>query len=124
MKIDENLNKIELFTRLSSSATAEKCDGKISDSENCGRPLGLVVKDNNLYIVDAVNGLYSVNLKTKQLHHIPIQAYLANVLDQDSAKNLLYNDIRFDPVKPNLAYITISTTKYRMNQLPFSLLGK
>ena len=123
MKINEQLTKIEEFLRLASNATSEKCDGKISSPLECGRPLGLEIhKNGKLYVIDAVDGLYSIDLKTKKSIHIPIAAYLANVLDDKLVNNLLFNDLRFDPVKPNLCYITISTTKYKMNQLPFSLL--
>lgn len=66
--------------------------------------------------------MYAINLRTKQSHHIPINAYLSNVLDNKIINNLLYNDISFDPVRPNLAYLTVSTSKFRMSQLPFSLL--
>lgn len=97
-------------------------DGTIHNSNECGRPLGLEVQGNRLFVVDAVDGLYVVNLETKQSHQIPIQAYLADVLGDQASKSFLYNDIRFDPVKPNLCYITVSTTRYKMNQLPFSLL--
>lgn len=75
-----------------------------------------------LWVVDAVQGLYSVDLATKQFVHIPVQAYLADTLDESALNSMLYNDLRFDPVKPNLVYISVSTTKYSMGQLPFSLL--
>jgi len=124
MVIDSSLTKIELFTRLSSNATAEKCDNQIHRTEECGRPLGLEVHNNRLYVIDSIDGLYSVDLmKTKQSHQIPVKAYLANVLsEEESSKDFLFNDIRFDPVKKNLCYITVSTTRYKMGQLPFSLL--
>ena len=77
---------------------------------------------NKLWIIDAVDGLYSVDLATKKSVHIPVQAYLAGILDENAVGSLLYNDLRFDPVKPNLVYISVSTTKYKMGQLPFSLL--
>lgn len=97
-------------------------DGKIHNTGECGRPLGLEVHSGKLWVIDAVEGLYSVDLATRKFVHIPVQAYLADKLDESAIGNLLYNDLRFDPVKPNLVYISVSTTKYKMAQLPFSLL--
>lgn len=73
-------------------------------------------------MIDAVEGLYSVDLATRQFVHIPVAAYLAGKLDESALNNMLYNDLRFDPVKSNLVYISVSTTKYSMGQLPYSLL--
>ncbi|KAK4337110.1 hypothetical protein RND71_043428 [Anisodus tanguticus] len=99
-----------------------KGDGKVYRMKDCGRPLGLEVHSDNLYIVDAFDGLYSVDIKTKNVQFIPLQAYLAGVLDEETIKNALFNTIKFDPFEPtNLGEIEdLNIEDIPLDQIPKS----
>lgn len=81
--------------------------------KECGRPLGLRYHaDKALYVLDATHGLYRVNLTTKEATHL-----MKNV----AGTPVIYNDLVFDPKQPELAYISVSSDKWFLDRIAYSI---
>ena len=92
-------------------------DGFYYRIDKCGRPLGLKVRDGFLYVVDAKFGLFRINLDTKLTENI-----LNEIPFLHDAKVVFFNSLAFDPIKPYLVYISITSTRWGIDQVPISLL--
>lgn len=80
----------------------------------CGRFLQLRFMNNSLYALDSSTGLYKVDTAkgsktylgpTKPLHKIN-----------------MYNSFAFDPVEPNIVYLTLSSSKWHLLRITWSFL--
>lgn len=91
--------------------------GVYTKINKCGRPLGLREHpDGSLFIIEANTGLYRVNITTKQVKHIPLVKNADNKPTQ-----IVYNDLVFDPENSDIVFVTISTTRWGLDRLPYSL---
>lgn len=66
-----------------------------------------------LYIMDAYKGLYSVNPKSGTKKHL-----MPNL---DKKFKGLFNSFVLDPKEPNIAYVTVSSTKWLLDSIVWSL---
>lgn len=85
------------------------------DIDQCGRILGLRYHtDQHLYALEAKDGLYRINVTdhSKQLL----------TKDFASKKPVIYNDLVFDPKHPNLVYISVSSSKWELQRIAYSIL--
>ena len=101
-----------LFTHDSNSiATAP---GVISKIIQCGRVLGLRYhSDGYLYVVESTNGLYRVNITSNTKEHLS--------LGTKSDQPVIYNDLVFDPVQDNLLYVSVSSSRWYLDQIAWSI---
>lgn len=82
----------------------------------CGRPLGIRYHtDKYLYVVEAETGLYRVNVTdhSKQL----LSKNFATL-----ARPVIFNDLVFDPVEPNLVYISVSNSNWDLIRIAYSIM--
>lgn len=80
----------------------------------CGRPLQIRYINGTLFVVDAYKGLYSINPKTGAKKHL-----MAN-LDKKKFQGL-FNSFAFDPVDPNIVYVTVSSRKWTLETIVWSM---
>lgn len=94
-------------------------DGVYYRVTKCGRPLGLRFDSRGyLNVIDAYFGLFRVNATTG--HKKP----LGLGPDDKNLKNSyrgLFNDFVLDPKDENIAYVTVSSTKWGLDRVPWSL---
>ncbi|CAG2121607.1 unnamed protein product, partial [Medioppia subpectinata] len=106
------INKKTLKTRDIARFGTKLLCGK-EDMADCGRVLGVRFhRDNYLYAVDYVNGLFRVNVTTGAKELIDFK---------NPEINGFYDDLAFDP-KLNIVYVSIMTTKWQLNQVIYGLL--
>lgn len=112
VELDPNNNyKLRKVLRLKESPNCQ--DNIAIKASECGRFLQVRFVNNTLYAIDSNTGLYKINTKTG-----------ANTLLGPKSLNKvnLYNSFAFDPKEPNLVYITISSTKWDLLNIMWSLL--
>lgn len=82
-------------------------------ADHCGRFLQLRSVNDTLYAVEATNGLFKINIKagTKTL-----------VGPKPLNKVNFYNSFAFDPKEPNLVYLTISSSKWDLQHIMWSIM--
>ena len=87
--------------------------------ERCGRPLGLRF-DNRGYlnVIDPYYGIFRVNATTG---HKKSLGLAPNDKNLPAAWRGLYNDFVFDPTNQNIMYVTVSSTKWGLHEVPWSL---
>lgn len=84
--------------------------------KECGRPLGLRYHvDKALYALDSTHGLYRVNLTTKES---------TNLMKNVAGTPVIYNDIVFDPQQIDLAYISVSSSKWYLDRIAYSIVDR
>lgn len=84
----------------------------------CGRALGMRLDSSgHLIVVDSFTGVYKINVTTGHKESIALGD------DDDVPANLrgLYNDYVQDPKLPHILYVTVSTRKWGLHQLPWPL---
>lgn len=82
--------------------------------KECGRVLGIRYHtDKLLYVLEASSGLYQVNLTTN---------HKKQLLKRQDKQVVIYNDLVFDPDRPDLVYITVSSNKWFLEQIAYSIL--
>lgn len=80
----------------------------------CGRFLQLRFFNNTLYAIEAGTGLYSIDIKTGKKKFLGPNPPLS--------KPVLYNSFAFDPKEPNLVYISVSSTKWDLQNIIWSII--
>jgi sugar lactone lactonase YvrE len=119
MAIDLKSFRIRVITRLS-GAKAEDCDGIYYRASTCGRPLGMRFESSgHLLVIDAYFGLFRVNVESGD------KKLLALGMDDKRVPpevRGLYNDLVLDPVNPDLAYVSVSSTRWSLGMIPWSLI--
>jgi sugar lactone lactonase YvrE len=114
--VDTETPSLRFVTRFAETGADDCYDNEYHKLDRCGRPLGLRFDSRgNLIVADGIFGLFRVNVTTgdKSL-----------ILGSDSlAADMrgIYNDIVFDPANENIVYLTISSTKWGLGQVPWSL---
>ncbi|CAA2962506.1 adipocyte plasma membrane-associated -like [Olea europaea subsp. europaea] len=90
-----------------------KCpDNSALRCDECGRFLQVRFNNDTLYAIEAATGLYKVDTKS---------GVKAPVGPKSLSKVHLYNSFAFDPVEPNLIYITVSSTRWNLLYIVWSL---
>lgn len=109
------MNKFNMREVLRFNKKASFCkENMILRSDDCGRFLQVRFDTNdNLYAMETNHGLYKVDTKRSQMVHLG---------PKQLNKNNLYNGFAFDPVEPNIVYMTTSSTRWRLSQIMWSLL--
>lgn len=80
----------------------------------CGRVLGLRHHtDGFLYLVESGSGVYRVNLTTKSKEHLKWKG--------QTEGSAIYNDLVFDPTDDSLLYVSVSTAKWNLDQIAWSI---
>lgn len=94
--------------------TSSVCkDNVATRAQECGRPLQLRFQNGTLYMIEANTGLYKVDIKSGTKSFLgPKQLGPIN----------LYNSFTFDPKEPNIVYLTISSTRWDLLKIFWSLL--
>jgi len=89
-----------------------KClEGDQSNLLVCGRPLGMrFMSDGSLVVADGIFGLFKVNVTTGSFASLT-----------DDLPRGIYNDVILDPKDESIAYLSISSTKWLLDQVPWSL---
>lgn len=75
----------------------------------CGRFLQLRFQNDTLYAVESAKGLYKIDIKAKSKTFVGPKALI-----QPAA---FYNSFAFDPVEPNIVYMTISSLKWSLEHI-------
>lgn len=84
----------------------------------CGRVLGIRQHPTNgdLYVLESSSGLYRVNVSAKTKEQIKFTS------SQTAAgEPVIYNDLVFDPSTEDLVYISVSTSKWYLDQIAWSI---
>lgn len=89
------------------------CKDNVATRAECGRLLQLRFVNGTLFGVEANSGLYMLDIKTG-----------SKILlgPKPLAKVNIYNSFVFDPKEPNIVYMTISSTKWNIVQIMWSIL--
>lgn len=93
---------------------ASKCiENQNTHIDECGRFLQLRFQNDTLFAIEAGHGLYKIDIDrgTKML-----------LTPRHLNKVNFYNSFAFDPQDPNLVYITISSTKWGLQRIIWSIL--
>lgn len=86
----------------------------------CGRPLGLRFDSSgHLLVVDAFTGLWKVNVTTGTKENLGPGEKDGSGQPSDLR---LFNDVVVDPVNPELVYMSVSSAKWGLEQVPWSIL--
>lgn len=86
-----------------------KCKDNVALQDiECGRFLQLRFVNSTLYAMETSTGLYKIDIKTGTKTRIG---------PKPTSKVHLYNSFAFDKKKPNLVYITISSTKWDLQKI-------
>lgn len=89
-------------------------DGVTWKINKCGRYLGLRENGTFLYALEAGTGLYRISLPDHKKEHLSKKLAPSDPL--------IYNDLVFDPKQENLVYITISTNRWYLDRIAYSIL--
>lgn len=82
----------------------------------CGRPLGLRFDSSgHLLAVDSFTGLWKVNVTTG------VKTILGPNHASNSPDLKLFNDVIPDPADPNLMYVSVSSGKWGLEQVPWAI---
>lgn len=94
--------------------TSSQCkDNLATRATECGRFLQLRMVNETLYALEANTGLYKIDVKSGAKTFIgPKSLYRVN----------LYNSFAVDPVDPNLVYVTVTSTKWDLLTIMWSIL--
>lgn len=86
----------------------------------CGRPLGVRFDPSgHLLVVDAYSGLWKVNVTTGSKKNLGPGQQDGSGQPSDLR---LFNDVIVDPVNQDLVYISVSSAKWGLEQVPWSIL--
>lgn len=91
-----------------------KCKNNVATkSTECGRFLQMRFVNETLYALEANTGLYKVDIRSGA------KSFLG---PKSASKINLYNSFQIDPKSPNLAYISVSSTRFDLLQIVWSIL--
>lgn len=109
------LNKYELRLVTKFNKNSKKCpDDYVLNSDECGRFLQMRFLNDTLYALETNHGLFKVDVTRGQLTPVGPKTHLSH--------NNLYNGFAFDPKESNIAYVTTSSTRWRLHQIIWSAL--
>lgn len=78
----------------------------------CGRVLGMRLhSDGFLYVLESSSGLYRVNITANTKEQLPLK----------TSDPVIYNDLVFDPKQDGLLYIGVSSAKWYLDQIAWSI---
>lgn len=111
--LDTDSPKLRFVTRFAMTGADDCYDNEYHKLDRCGRPLGLRF-DNRGYLTvsDGIFGLFRVNVTDGRKK--PLAKYPPEVEG-------IYNDFVYDPADENVIYQTISSTKWGLGQVPWSM---
>lgn len=111
-------NKYKLRQVLRFNTNSKLCpNDRVHNSKECGRFLQLRFKQDQpatLYAIEASTGLYKVDIN-KGTKTLVGPKKLSNKVN-------LFNSFAFDPKEPNLAYVTVSSTRWGLGQIVWGLI--
>jgi hypothetical protein len=84
--------------------------------DKCGRPLGMRVKDDYLYVLEAKSGLFRINLITLKIQHL-----IKDIELYEKSATIFFNSFVFDPIDEDRMYISITSLRYNVDRVPYSL---
>lgn len=102
----------KLRTVLRHKGGADCPDDVATRADKCGRYLQLRFLNDSLYAVEANSGLYKIDRKAGTKSFVGPKAL---------TKVNLYNSFAFDPKTPNLVYLTVSSTKWDLLNIMWSI---
>lgn len=105
--------KDQLRTILKFNKSPQCLDNDASNPELCGRFLQVRMVNNTLYALESYRGLYSVDIQTGQL---------TLIASNSNSKLSLYNSFIFDPIDSNTVFLSISSTKWGLARIVWSIL--
>uniref|UniRef100_A0A6G1S797 Adipocyte plasma membrane-associated protein n=1 Tax=Aceria tosichella TaxID=561515 RepID=A0A6G1S797_9ACAR len=109
----DSKNNYKLRTVLRFSNSKTKCsDNVATKADECGRFLQLRFLNDTLYAVEANSGLYKVDTKTGS--KVSLGPKPLNKIN-------LFNSFAFDPVEPNLVYLPVSSTRWGVLNILWSI---
>lgn len=111
--LDTDAPSLRFITRFAESGADDCYDNQYHKLNRCGRPLGLRFDSQGyLVVADGVFGLYRVNVTHGAKK--PLAAFPPDLKG-------IYNDFVIDPTDENIIYVTISSTRWGLDQVPWSL---
>lgn len=112
--VELNPNKNYQLRTVLKFKTSSYCkDNLATRADDCGRFLQLRMVNETLYALEANTGLYKIDVKSGTKTFVgPKSLYRVN----------LYNSFAFDPKDPNLVYLTITSTKWNLLTIMWSIL--
>lgn len=112
IELDPSKNyKIRQVLRMKDSPACK--DNFALRADECGRILQVRFVNNTLYAIDANTGLYKIDIKAGTKTHLG---------PKPLSKVNLYNSFAFDSKNPQLAYISVSSTKWDILNIMWSLM--
>jgi len=106
-KIGEGYQEVFFYSKFPGAA-------KTDPNAEHGRPLGMRIRDNKLFVMDAVYGLYSIDLSNKQVQFV--------IKVNDVTPNLVFPD-DFDITKDgHVFYFTDATSRFHVNRGAYAIL--
>lgn len=87
-------------------------DNIATRSRECGRFLQLRFLNDTLYALESYTGLYEIDIRTGKK---------SLVGPKSSNRVNLFNSFAFDPKEPNIVYITVSSTKWDLHTIVWSI---
>lgn len=94
---------------------AKNCDEEENNyADECGRYLQLRFHNDQLYAIEANTGLYLIDIESK--------AKILKAKTPASHRKYFYNSFTFDPKLPNMVYITMSSTRWDLQNIMWSFL--
>ncbi|OTF72539.1 Strictosidine synthase/Gluconolaconase-like protein, partial [Euroglyphus maynei] len=111
VRIHKQTEQIDEIVRFNNS---KQCQHEKLKAGDCGRFLGLRERGNDLYVVEANTGIYRVDLKKKVLIHLS-----KNLIPEN--ESAIINDLVFDPKHSELVYITVSSSKWSLDRIAWSI---
>lgn len=106
------LKKYKMRQVLRFNMSPQCVDNNLLQISFCGRFLQMRIANNTLYALEASNGLYKINVAGSKTLLGPKKLNEIN----------LFNGFAFDPKEPNLAYITVSSTKWGLQRIIWSIM--
>lgn len=95
--------------------TSPECkDDEPLNPIDCGRFLQVRFSNGTLYAIEASTGLYAIDVKSGSKKFIGPSPHFN--------KPSLYNSFVFDPVEPNLVYISVSSTRWNLKTIIWSII--
>lgn len=104
-----NLRKVLKFKE-----STDCLDNVATKADECGRFLLVKFQNGTLYALEANTGIYKIDIKKGS------KTFVGPMKSLDKIN--LYNSFTFDPVEPNLVYLTVSSTKWSLLKIMYSAL--
>ncbi|KAH7640277.1 hypothetical protein DERF_004790 [Dermatophagoides farinae] len=111
VRIHKQTEQIDEIVRYNNS---KECQHEKLKAGNCGRFLGLREQGDNLYVLEASTGIYRVDLRKGELIHLSKHLIPEN-------ESAIINDLVFDPKHSEIVYITVSSSKWSLDRIAWSI---